>query len=218
MLDGIQDNGLHLSSEKYHFFMDSTEHLRFMIDRHDHRPDPKNVDVIKTMHSHKDLPTLRPDPKNVDVIKTMHSHKDLPTLRSFLGHISHYAAERSCSQIQKEALAIVFVVKKFHKLLYGGLFTLTTEHKPLLAVLGYKKGIPVYSAIGLRKWATVLLGCNFNIRFESTDKIGQADALSRFLEMEHWTRKFPLQLKSLLNGKYDVHLWKLSKILQLHSN
>nr|VZI26728.1 unnamed protein product [Spirometra erinaceieuropaei] len=90
-------------------------------------------------------------------------------------------AEKNYGQVEKEALALVFAVKKFHKLLYGRHFTLLTDHKPLLSILGSKKGIPVYSASRLQRWATILLGYDFDIRYCRTTDFGQADALSRLI-------------------------------------
>ncbi|MGL4493855.1 MAG: RNase H-like domain-containing protein, partial [Tannerellaceae bacterium] len=91
------------------------------------------------------------------------------------------SAEKKYSQIEKEALAVVFAVKKFHKMLYGRRFTLITDHKPLLAIFGSKKGIPVCTANRLQRWATTLLGYDFTIKYNSTTSIGQADALSRLI-------------------------------------
>ncbi|CAH8529728.1 unnamed protein product [Dicrocoelium dendriticum] len=90
-------------------------------------------------------------------------------------------AEKNYSQIEKEALAIVFAVKRFHKMLYGRHFKLITDHKPLLSIFGSKKGIPVFTASRLQRWATVLLAYDFSIQYRSTQQLGQADALSRLL-------------------------------------
>lgn len=60
-------------------------------------------------------------------------------------------AEQNYGQIEKEALAIVFALKKFHKMLHGRRFHLSTDHKPLLAIFGSKKGIPVHTANRLQR-------------------------------------------------------------------
>ncbi|XP_055590265.1 uncharacterized protein K02A2.6-like [Uranotaenia lowii] len=67
-------------------------------------------------------------------------------------------AEQNYSQIEKEALALVFACTKFHRMLWGRRFTLQTDHQPLLKVFGCKKGIPVHTANRLQRWALTLLG------------------------------------------------------------
>ena len=66
-------------------------------------------------------------------------------------------------------------------MLFGRQFTLLTDHKPLLTVFGSKKGIPVYTANRLQRWATTLLGYDFKIKYHPTTNFGQADALSRLI-------------------------------------
>lgn len=67
-------------------------------------------------------------------------------------------AERYHSQIEKEALSIIFAVKKIHTMTFGFQFTLLTDHKSLLAIFGSKKGISVCTADRLHSWRTTLLG------------------------------------------------------------
>lgn len=89
-------------------------------------------------------------------------------------------AERNYSQIHREALAIVFAVKKFHQFLYGRHFLLRTDHKPLISIFGPGNGVPVMTASRLQRWAVFLSAYNFEIEFVKTDK-NVADALSRLI-------------------------------------
>lgn len=98
-------------------------------------------------------------------------------------HISRSltSAESNYSQVEKEGLALVFAVTRFHRMLFGRKFTLETDHKPLLAIFGSKKGIPTYTANRLQRWALTLLLYDFEIRYISTDSFGHADVLSRLI-------------------------------------
>ena len=61
-------------------------------------------------------------------------------------------AEKQYSQIEKEALGIIFAVTKVHRYLLGRRFILQTDHKPLITIFGSKKGLPVYTTNGLLCW------------------------------------------------------------------
>ena len=87
--------------------------------------------------------------------------------------------QRNYSQIQKEALAIVFALHKFHQFLYGRKFILVTDHKPLTDMFAPQKAIPKLAANRLARWALMLNEYNYSIEYRETKKHGNADALSR---------------------------------------
>ena len=89
------------------------------------------------------------------------------------------SAERNYAQLEKEALALIYGVKHFHQCLYGRMFTLITDHKPLTKILNPRKGIPSLAAARLQHWAIILSAYRYKIEFKCMQDHGNADGLSR---------------------------------------
>ena len=51
------------------------------------------------------------------------------------------ATQKRYSQIQKEALSLVYALKKFHQFLYGRKFIVVTDHKPLVTLFAPDKAL-----------------------------------------------------------------------------
>ena len=89
------------------------------------------------------------------------------------------STERNYAQLEKEALALIYGVKHFHQYLYGRMFTLVTDHKPLTTILNPRKGIPSLAAACLQRWAIILSTYLYEIEFKCTQDHGNADGLSQ---------------------------------------
>ena len=59
-------------------------------------------------------------------------------------------SEKGYAQLEKEALSLIYGVKKFHQSIYGRRFTLVTDHKPLMTILSPKKGLRTLAAACLQ--------------------------------------------------------------------
>ena len=90
------------------------------------------------------------------------------------------SAEKNYSQVEREALAIVFGVTKFNKFLYGRKFTLLTDHEALTVIFGPKRGIPSLAAARFQRWALILMAHQYDIIYCKSADHANADVLSRF--------------------------------------
>lgn len=88
-------------------------------------------------------------------------------------------AEQGYSQLDKEALAVMFGVKKFETYLYGRKFVIMTDNKPLERIFGSKTGIPTLAAQRLQRWAITLSAFDYEIKYMPGKDNVFADALSR---------------------------------------
>lgn len=87
--------------------------------------------------------------------------------------------EKRYSQLDREAVSILFGVTKFHQYLYGRHFTLVTDNKPLHYIFGPKKGIPMMASSRLQRIALTLSGYQFDVSHVKS-KCNIADYFSRY--------------------------------------
>ena len=107
--------------------------------------------------------------------------------------------------MEKEALALVFGVKRFHQYLYGRKFTLITDHKPLTIIPGPHQAIPALAAARLQRWPIMLSVYNYVIQFCPTEEHANADGLSHL----------PLHLPPGAEASVDAVCYNLGQIQAL---
>ena len=124
-------------------------------------------------------------------------------------------AERNYAQLDKEALAIVFSVKRFHQYLFARTFSIQSDHKPLQYLLGETRGIPPMASARVQRWALTLSAYTYVIRYKPGAKLMNADALSR-LPLPEQPKDIPLpgetalQFETLSNSPLQalqIKLW-----------
>uniref|UniRef100_A0A5S6QAU4 RNA-directed DNA polymerase n=1 Tax=Trichuris muris TaxID=70415 RepID=A0A5S6QAU4_TRIMR len=209
VLNRVMEFGFRIRPEKCQIGVKEIRYLGYIVNEHGRRPDPDKIAAIQRMPPpfdssecqaafekaklilKSDLLLTHFDPSIPVVVAADASSNGLGAviLHRFpdgkekpIAHASRslLPAEKNYSQIE-EALALVFAVKKFHRMVHGRRFTLVTDHKPLLAIFGCKKGIPVHTANRLQRWTTTLLGYDFVLQYRSTSNFGHVDILSRLI-------------------------------------
>ena len=109
------------------------------------------------------------------------SHRDADGTENPIAFASRSlsAAERKYAHLDKEGLAIVFGVKKFHQYLMGQQFTICSDHKPLQHIFSETKPIPTLASARIQRWALTLSAYNYRICYKPGSENSNADVLSR---------------------------------------
>ncbi|XP_058456706.1 uncharacterized protein LOC131434073 [Malaya genurostris] len=169
----IQDFGFTIRAEKCTFGKKQTPYLGYIVDHRGLRSDPAEIKAIVQL----------PPPTDVHGSKFQWTTECQQTFERFKQILTTRAltkAEQNYSQPDREGLAIISALTKFHKMIFGRRFLLQTD-APLLRIFGSKKGIPVYTANQLQRFALTLLLYDFTIEYVPTDKFGNTDVLSRLI-------------------------------------
>ena len=118
-------------------------------------------------------------------------------------------AERNYSQIEREALGIIFAIQRFHIYLYGRDFILETDNQPLSFIFRPDRAIPAVAASRIQRWAIQLSGYQYEIRCKKSHENAVADGLSRLpmANTEHGEAFGIFNLAEIT----DIHLAQLNK-------
>ena len=87
--------------------------------------------------------------------------------------------ERNYAVIEKEALAIVWSVKRAEKFLLGRHFNIKTDHNSLEYIFGEHKCLPKHTSARIQRWAVTMTNYDYTIRYVRGKEIPHVDAMSR---------------------------------------
>ena len=89
------------------------------------------------------------------------------------------SAQKKYPHHEKEALALIHAVNKFHKYIFGHKFTLYTDNKPIVSLLSQEKSVPILAKMRLQRWAVILSAYDYELKYRKGSDIILADFLSR---------------------------------------
>ena len=130
-------------------------------------------------------PVTQPFDKNKETtLTTDASEKAIAAVLSQEGHPVMYFSRRLSetearySNIEREALAIVWSMERPKQFLLGSHFILQTDHRPLEFLLGRRRQLPKIANARLLRWAIKLMAFDFDVVYIRGSAIPHADALS----------------------------------------
>ena len=192
LLKRLEEKGLRCNREKCIFAQVSIDYLGhtlssrgiakgFKVDAILEMPTPKNISTLKFSHYDPSLPLGLSCDASECGIGAVLFHRFADGSERPILNISKIlsATQRRYSQIQKEALSLVYALKKFHQFLYGRKFIVVTDHKPLVTLFAPDKGTPAMAANRLARWALLVHQYDYTVEYCRSKDHGNADALSR---------------------------------------
>ena len=88
-------------------------------------------------------------------------------------------AERNYSQIEREALSVIFACTKFKQFILGSHFIIKNDHRPLEKLLGHHNNVPLNGSARLQRWALRLSQFNYTFQYSRGCDNVNSDFLSR---------------------------------------
>ena len=113
------------------------------------------------------------------------SEKAVSGILSQEGHpvfyMSHKLSESESrySNIEREALAIVWCTNRARSFLLGRKFKLISDHLPLQFLLNPNRSLPKVTSARIQRWALHMTAFDYEIEYVKGEKIPHADALNR---------------------------------------
>ena len=89
------------------------------------------------------------------------------------------STEQKYAQLDKEGLAIIYGVKKFHYYIFGKKITITSDHKPLQHLFAENQPISQLASARIQRCALTLSAYEYTIAYKPGDQHANADSLSQ---------------------------------------
>ena len=130
--------------------------------------------VMKFFYPKKDI-TLTPDASEHSMygILSQEEHPIIYLSRRLTNTEFNY------SNIEKEALGIVWPTFRARQFLMGKIFSLRSDHRPLEFIFNPRKELAKVTTSRILRWATRLMTFDFEVEYVKGNSIPHVDALSR---------------------------------------